>query len=145
VHPHSTSHHVFPLTLDERLSLAPIGELPPLPVWNRLFEDFLAVFWQRVLRLVGHVGSFYHLACYHIVFIATLAHCGPTSFCPVISTDLSPVQPQEVPPNLQFEVDDCTLEWLYTKNSFDFIHARSMYTSGVSRTGQHSMTRHCSR
>jgi len=45
----------------------------------------------------------------------------------VIGTDISPIQPDEVPQNLQFEVDDCTLEWLYTKESFDFIHARSMY------------------
>lgn len=47
----------------------------------------------------------------------------------VIGTDLSPIQPTEVPPNLHFEIDDCTLEWLFTKESFDFIHARSLYGS----------------
>ena len=45
----------------------------------------------------------------------------------VIGTDLSPIQPSEVPPNLQFEVDDFCSEWLFTKESFDFIHARSIY------------------
>jgi hypothetical protein len=45
----------------------------------------------------------------------------------VIGSDLSPIQPKEVPPNLMFEVDDCTLEWVYTEESFDYIHVRSLY------------------
>lgn len=45
----------------------------------------------------------------------------------VIGTDLSPIQPNLVPPNVQFEVDDCCDEWLYTPNSFDFIHVRGLY------------------
>lgn len=45
----------------------------------------------------------------------------------VIGTDLSPIQPTLVPPNVQFEVDDCCDEWLYTPNSFDFIHVRGLY------------------
>lgn len=32
-----------------------------------------------------------------------------------------------VPPNLKFEVDDFTQAWLYQKDYFDFIHARSLY------------------
>ena len=44
----------------------------------------------------------------------------------IIGTDLSPIQPQWVPPNVQFEVDDAELEWLYPKASFDMIHARSL-------------------
>jgi hypothetical protein len=47
----------------------------------------------------------------------------------VIGSDLSPIQPSMVPPNLQFEVDDFELEWTYTKESFDFIHARALYGS----------------
>ena len=31
----------------------------------------------------------------------------------ILGTDLSPIQPAWVPPNCQFEVDDCELEWLY--------------------------------
>jgi hypothetical protein len=32
-----------------------------------------------------------------------------------------------IPPNLQFEIDDCCAEWLYTKESFDFVHVRGLY------------------
>jgi trans-aconitate methyltransferase len=46
----------------------------------------------------------------------------------VIATDLSVIQPQWVPPNLQFEIDDCELDWTYS-SKFDYIHIRSMYGS----------------
>ena len=46
----------------------------------------------------------------------------------VIGTDLSPIQPGFVPPNVKFEVDDCCDEWLY-RNPFDFVHLRGMYGS----------------
>jgi hypothetical protein len=36
-------------------------------------------------------------------------------------------QPSLVPPNLRFEVDDFTEPWLFRKESFDFIHARSLF------------------
>ncbi|KAG6069992.1 hypothetical protein E4U16_007219 [Claviceps sp. LM84 group G4] len=42
----------------------------------------------------------------------------------VIGTDISPCQPQWVPPNLCFEIDDATLEWTWNANHFDFIHMR---------------------
>ncbi|KMU84798.1 UMTA [Coccidioides immitis H538.4] len=44
----------------------------------------------------------------------------------VIGTDLSPIQPRFVPPNVAFEIDDCCDEWVY-KNPFDFIHVRGLY------------------
>jgi SAM-dependent methyltransferase len=45
----------------------------------------------------------------------------------VIGTDLSPIQPDLVPPNLKFYVDDVESEWLYNPNeAFDFIHGRGM-------------------
>ena len=47
----------------------------------------------------------------------------------VTGTDLSPIQPNWVPPNCMFEVDDVTLEWTFRKNSFDFIHSREMFGS----------------
>ncbi|MCJ1454022.1 hypothetical protein MMC28_004372 [Mycoblastus sanguinarius] len=43
----------------------------------------------------------------------------------VIATDLSVIQPQWVPPNLSFQVDDCEADWSYSQ-PFDFIHIRSM-------------------
>lgn len=44
----------------------------------------------------------------------------------VIGTDLSPIQPAWVPPNVQFEIDDCCDEWVY-QTSFDFVHVRGLY------------------
>lgn len=42
----------------------------------------------------------------------------------VIGTDLSPIQPTWVPPNLRFDIDDASREWTYNPNSFDLIHIR---------------------
>ncbi|KAI1459850.1 S-adenosyl-L-methionine-dependent methyltransferase [Annulohypoxylon moriforme] len=42
----------------------------------------------------------------------------------VIGLDISPQQPQWIPPNLKFEVDDVTQPWTYERNSFDYIHLR---------------------
>jgi len=45
----------------------------------------------------------------------------------VIGTDLSPIQPEWVPPNCQFEIDDVTLEWTFPPDHFDFIHIRELF------------------
>ena len=45
----------------------------------------------------------------------------------IIGTDLSPIQPAWVPPNLKFEIDDCEAEWTYPENHFDYIHIRSLF------------------
>ncbi|KAI0390834.1 S-adenosyl-L-methionine-dependent methyltransferase [Xylariaceae sp. FL0594] len=42
----------------------------------------------------------------------------------VIGVDISPSQPQWIPPNLKFEIDDITQPWTYAPNSFDYIHMR---------------------
>lgn len=44
--------------------------------------------------------------------------------CTVIGTDISPIQPTWVPPNLRFDIDDYTKEWAYKSNHFDYIHMR---------------------
>ncbi|KIW68320.1 hypothetical protein PV04_04273 [Phialophora macrospora] len=38
----------------------------------------------------------------------------------VIATDLSPIQPTWVPPNLQFMIDDCEADWTFVR-TFDYI------------------------
>ncbi|KAJ6785848.1 hypothetical protein PWT90_08723 [Aphanocladium album] len=43
----------------------------------------------------------------------------------VIGVDLSPIQPNFVPPNVSFEIDDLEKEWTWNKK-FDFILARMM-------------------
>lgn len=40
--------------------------------------------------------------------------------------DLSPIQPEWVPPNVSFEIDDIEQLWLYADNSFDFVHIRQL-------------------
>lgn len=41
----------------------------------------------------------------------------------VIGNDLSPIQPNWIPPNLAFEVDDASEPWTYNRK-FDLIHCR---------------------
>ncbi|KAK1772797.1 secondary metabolism regulator LAE1 [Phialemonium atrogriseum] len=46
----------------------------------------------------------------------------------VIGVDLSPIQPDFVPPNVEFQIDDVEDDWTYTK-PFDYIHSRMMTSS----------------
>ncbi|KAK3681550.1 S-adenosyl-L-methionine-dependent methyltransferase [Podospora appendiculata] len=46
----------------------------------------------------------------------------------VIGTDLSPIQPEYVPSNCHFEVDDAEDTWLY-HHPFDYIHLRMVFHS----------------
>lgn len=47
-----------------------------------------------------------------------------TSFS-VVGTDLSPSQPEWVPPNCRFEIEDASKdEWTFKENTFHFIHIR---------------------
>jgi hypothetical protein len=45
----------------------------------------------------------------------------------VIGTDLSPIQPAWVPPNVHFQIDDCLLDWTWPQDHFDFVHIRMLY------------------
>jgi hypothetical protein len=42
----------------------------------------------------------------------------------ILGTDLSPIQPVWVPPNVKFMVDDAELDWLELENFYDFVHGR---------------------
>ncbi|KKY19808.1 putative methyltransferase domain-containing protein [Diplodia seriata] len=44
----------------------------------------------------------------------------------VIGTDLSAIQPEWVPPNVTFLVDDAESDWDFDGRKFDFIHARML-------------------
>lgn len=52
----------------------------------------------------------------------------------VVGTDISPIQPQWIPPNLRFEIEDCTSEWTYSPNTFDYIHMRYLVGSIIDWT-----------
>lgn len=42
----------------------------------------------------------------------------------VLGIDLSPIQPDWVPSNVHFVVDDAESDWVYPPNHFDYIHTR---------------------
>ncbi|GAB0133495.1 hypothetical protein EsDP_00001902 [Epichloe bromicola] len=42
----------------------------------------------------------------------------------ILGIDLSPIQPDWLPPNVRFMVDDVESPWLYPRNHFDYIHSR---------------------
>lgn len=44
--------------------------------------------------------------------------------CMVIGTDLSPIQPSWVPPNVRFEIDDASKGWAHKADHFDFVYIR---------------------
>jgi SAM-dependent methyltransferase len=47
----------------------------------------------------------------------------------IIGVDTAAVQPNILPPNVQFEIDDIESDWLYGESSFDFIHGRELILS----------------
>ena len=89
-------HHLYGLILDGKLYLAPISDNV-----------------QRVLDVGTGTG----------IWAIDFADAHPSA--EVIGTDLSPIQPRWVPPNLRFEVDDAESDWTYT-SKFDFIHLRTL-------------------
>ena len=82
---------------------------------------------------MGHVC--WQRIAYFSFFFFSLAH--PLTRCrdfadeypsaEVIGSDLSPIQPTFVPPNLKFEVDDVEEPWVHPENHFDLIHVRALY------------------
>lgn len=93
-------HHIYLQLLDNKLFLAPITPHP-----------------QMVLDIATGTG----------IWAIDFADQYPSAT--VIGTDLSPIQPSHVPPNLQFEIDDAADDWTFPKNSFDFIHVRGLFGS----------------
>lgn len=90
-------HYVFTRLLDEKLFLAPIA------------ED------TRVLDIGTGTGAW-------------PMHFGDSyPGASVVGVDLSPIQPQWVPANVRFSVDDVELEW--TDDMYDYIHCRYMAAS----------------
>lgn len=70
----------------------------------------LYVYIQYVTNLVVNIG----------IWAIDIADAFPRAR--VIGTDLSPIQPAWIPPNLEFFVDDAESEWSFRDNYFDYIH-----------------------
>ncbi|KAH7119328.1 S-adenosyl-L-methionine-dependent methyltransferase [Dactylonectria macrodidyma] len=93
------THHAFRLSLEGKLYLAPIQ--------NNV---------QTVLDVGTGTG----------IWAIDFADEHPSAR--VIGTDISPIQPTWVPPNLEFQIDDCCQEWTF-KEKFDCVHCRAMIGS----------------
>lgn len=92
-------HHLFLLTFGDKLGLAP----PNNPERNV----------RRVLDLGTGTG------------IWAMDYADEHPQAEVIGVDLSPIQPDFVPPNIRFIIDDIEEDWDYSE-PFDYIHSRMM-------------------
>ncbi|KAF6815903.1 methyltransferase domain-containing protein [Colletotrichum plurivorum] len=97
-------HQLYLLTLDDRLGIAPPAQ-----------EDAKV---GRVLDIGTGTG------------IWAIHYGDDHPEADIIGVDLSPSQPQNVPPNIRFEIDDVEEEWNYSQG-FEYIHSRFM-TSSIS-------------
>ncbi|EFX02935.1 methyltransferase type 11 [Grosmannia clavigera kw1407] len=64
---------------------------------------------------------------YHSDAVTETKYCDFADLHPnvtVIGTDISPIQPAWVPPNVKFQIDDFTQPWTFAEESVDFIYAR---------------------
>ncbi|RDW56885.1 hypothetical protein BP5796_12952 [Coleophoma crateriformis] len=93
-------HHMYTLVLDNKLFLAPINPVA-----------------QNVLDVGTGTG----------IWAIDFADEHPSAT--ITGTDLSPIQPTWVPPNLKFEIDDAELDWTWADNWFDFVHMRALMGS----------------
>ncbi|KAL1987703.1 hypothetical protein VTN96DRAFT_2543 [Rasamsonia emersonii] len=91
------AHHVFLLLFKGELYTAPINENP-----------------QAILDLGTGTG----------IWAIDMADKFPSAR--VIGNDLSAIQPSWVPPNLEFVIDDFEKTWMYERDYFDYIHARTI-------------------
>lgn len=94
------NHAKLLVLLDKKLFLAPINPNP-----------------QRILDLGTGTG----------LWAMEVADQFPSA--EVRGADIAHVQPDWVPPNCLFEIEDIEMPWTWAKNSFDLIHARSLMLS----------------
>ncbi|KAK9424106.1 putative S-adenosyl-L-methionine-dependent methyltransferase [Seiridium unicorne] len=91
-------HRMWEITLNDQLHLSPIGPSP-----------------HRVLDIATGSG----------IWAIDFANKYPSAL--VTGTDLSAVQPEYVPQNCDFQIDDAEDEWVFS-HPFDYIHGRACAT-----------------
>ncbi|UNI24088.1 hypothetical protein JDV02_009865 [Purpureocillium takamizusanense] len=88
-------HAMVKLLCSQKLHFAPIGDYP-----------------QEVLDIGTGTG----------IWAIEMGDQFPSAH--VLGIDLSPIQPDWLPPNVRFLVDDVESPWLHPRNHFDYIHSR---------------------
>ncbi|KAI3575621.1 S-adenosyl-L-methionine-dependent methyltransferase, partial [Fusarium oxysporum f. sp. albedinis] len=99
-----SSHHVLTLLLGDKLHLAPVPDDIQTAVDIGTGTGIWAIVLQAHTNLREFTDKFPNAS--------------------VIGTDLAPIQPGWIPPNLEFQIEDCTQQWTFQPNSFDYIHMR---------------------
>lgn len=94
-------HAIYRYALDDRLYLAPVPK--------------------------GQLHDVLDVGCGTGLWAMDVADENPEA--QVLGFDLSPIQPEMVPPNARFLVDDCNAEWVFQER-FDLIHTRAL-TPGI--------------
>ncbi|KAH7309073.1 S-adenosyl-L-methionine-dependent methyltransferase [Stachybotrys elegans] len=122
------NHHTLTLGIGDKLHLAPLEPENLRVFLQPNFFSFLLLLllfyreapcWTRTdntLQTVLDIGTGTGIWAIDFADLYPNAH--------VIGTDISPIQPAWVPPNLQFEIEDCTREWTFHEDSIDYTHIR---------------------
>ncbi|CAI7665700.1 unnamed protein product [Penicillium viridicatum] len=114
-HSYREGHYVLPNDEPEQDRQDLLHHVRNLVLNGRLFRAPLNNHIQRALDIGTGTG----------IWAIDFADSFPSA--EVTGTDLSPIQPSWVPPNLRFVVDDAESQWLYSPSRpFDFIHARDL-------------------
>lgn len=94
------SHAKYLMLMDKKLFLAPITSTP-----------------QRILDIGTGTG----------IWAIDMADAYPSA--EILGLDIAPVQPEWVPPNCRFQIDDVEMPWTLEHNNYDLIHARDLLLS----------------
>jgi SAM-dependent methyltransferase len=112
--PTDLQNKLWEITLDGHLHLAQIDPILKVldigtgtGIWAINFS-MNCTLWENRLLILQNEGDTYPAA-------------------EVIGTDLSPIQLEFCPPNVQFQVDDAEDEWTFSK-TFNFVHGRMLFT-----------------
>ncbi|KFY24347.1 hypothetical protein V493_05298 [Pseudogymnoascus sp. VKM F-4281 (FW-2241)] len=112
-HSYGESQYAFPNDERESERLDMQHTMQTMLLNGKLFWSPIGPSPQKILDLGTGTG----------IWALEMADLYPSA--EVIGTDVSAIQPDWVPANCSFEIDDAEQDWLYAPDSFDFIHNRN--------------------